>query len=169
MSFLEISPWEWETEPMRLIGKSKMILTVRDGERLNSMTVGWGGFGVMWGVPTIHFAVRPTRYTYELLKKGEACALSLLPVSMALSLSICGIRSGRDGDKHREAGLTPVEMPCGIWGISEAETVITAKKLYASPMRQEDFFDSGLIGRWYAHEPYHTLYFAAIESIYRRK
>ncbi len=169
MSFCEISPWEWQTAPMRLIGKEKMLLTAHDGDRTNSMTVGWGGFGVMWGSPTVHIAVRPSRFTYDIIEKGEGFALSLLPASMSPALSLCGIKSGREGDKHKEAGLTPIKMPCGIWGIKEADVVITAKKVYASPMCQAGFCQKAPIERWYSREPYHTLYFASVLGIYVRK
>ena len=71
MSFRELSPWEWETAPVALIGRRKMLLTAADGDRFNSMTVGWGGFGVMWGRPAAFYAIRPNRYSFRLAERAR--------------------------------------------------------------------------------------------------
>ena len=48
------------------------ILLNTRGEKFNSMVIGWGHLGVIWGLPTFTVYVRQSRYTREQLDKtGE--------------------------------------------------------------------------------------------------
>jgi flavin reductase (DIM6/NTAB) family NADH-FMN oxidoreductase RutF len=70
------------------------------------MTIGWGLIGSVWGRPTWQVMVRPSRYTFELLKSQSIFTINVLPKSHAGALTICGSKSGRDCDKLAECGLT---------------------------------------------------------------
>ena len=166
MAFKEISPWEWQSRPMALIGRERMLLLAAAGGAINGMTVAWGGFGVMWGEPCVYFAIRPSRFTYHLTEVGEDVSLCTLGVDHAAALTHFGTHSGRDGDKFAATGLKPMKMPCGGVGVREAELVITAKKRYAHAMTEGEFFDPALLTRWYAREGFHKLYVAAVQGIY---
>lgn len=166
MAWREISPWDWQTRPMALLAKEKMLFTAEDGERCNSMTVGWGGFGVMWGCPVAYYAIRPTRYTFGLAEEGSAVSLAAFPAAFASALSYLGTHSGREGEKYSAAGITPIRMPHGGIGFSEASLVLTGRKLFSHAMCPEELAEGAIAKRWYGEEPYHTLYIAEIEHIY---
>lgn len=169
MEFEKIAPEEWHVRPMGLLTREKMLLTAENDGRINSMTVGWGGFGVMWGKPTVMYAIRPGRYTFAIAEEGLSVSLSAFGAEDSGILSYFGSHSGRDGDKYAAASLPPIRMDDGGIGFARAELVITAEKSYSTPIRHEGFSDRRLNELWYPKGDYHTLYFATVKAIYLRK
>ena len=47
--------------------KEGAFLTVKSGNVLNTMTIGWATFGVVWSKPIIMVAVRSTRHTFGII------------------------------------------------------------------------------------------------------
>ncbi len=171
MDFREISHEEWACRPMHLIGKEGMLLTVGafpDGATgkpsYNAMTVGWGGFGVMWGVPTVFFAVRPSRHTFSFIETGNSVSLSAFLPEFREALRFCGTHSGRDTDKITACGLHPIPLPGGV-GYREASLVITAKKCAAVSLDAEALGEK-LCKTYYPTGDFHRFYFAAVDRIY---
>ena len=82
------------------------ILLNTSGEKFNSMVIGWGGLGTVWGLPAFTVYVRESRYTKELLDKSGEFSISI-PLERVdpLIQRVCGSLSGRDIDKEKEAGL----------------------------------------------------------------
>ena len=72
----------------------------------NTMTVSWGAMGGLWGRPFVQVVVRPQRYTYGFMERYDTFTLSAFPESYRKALDLLGVKSGRDGDKIAEAGLT---------------------------------------------------------------
>ncbi|MEN6327769.1 MAG: flavin reductase family protein, partial [Syntrophomonas sp.] len=71
------------------------FLSVRSGEEINTMTIGWGAIGFMWQKPVAVVLVRYSRYTYELLQKAQEFTLSIpLDSEMKKPLAIAGSSSG---------------------------------------------------------------------------
>ncbi len=169
-SFAEIPIQSLDLRPFSVVGNEKMLLCAikRDGS-FNLMTVGWGGFGVMWGSPCVFYAVRPERHTFSFVEDGEKISLSVLETKYAPILSYCGTHSGRDEDKLKGSGLHPIRLFNGQIGYEEARLIITAKKCYSAPLVKEGFTENEYNERWYGERgEYHTLYFSVIEKIYRR-
>ena len=75
------------------------------------MTISWGSLGVMWGRPFVQVVVRPQRYTFEFMERYQTFTLCAFPRQYHQALSLLGTKSGRDGDKIAEAGLTPTSAP----------------------------------------------------------
>ena len=44
-----------------------ILLTTKDGDKVNTMTIGWGTIGIQWGRPVFIAFVRDSRYTMEML------------------------------------------------------------------------------------------------------
>lgn len=106
----------------------------------NTMTVGWGGLGVMWNKPVAIVVVRPSRYTYEFMERHDTFTLSVLPESWREALKICGTKSGRDIDKILHTGLTPIPSSAiAAPGFDEAELVIECRKISTTPFQSEQF------------------------------
>ena len=169
MRFIEISPWDFNCYPFSLVGRRKMLLSATDRRGTNVMTVAWGGFGVMWGQATVFFAVRPSRYTYSFAEGGDCFSLMALADGYQEALTYCGTHSGRDEDKIKGAGLTPIILPSGGFCVDEADLAFELKKLYSQTLSPVGFSASDTVQKWYGEGDIHKLYFATVEKIYRKE
>ncbi|MBE6587032.1 MAG: flavin reductase family protein [Ruminococcaceae bacterium] len=84
-----------------------VLVTVSDGERDNVFTVAWTGL-INTIPPKTYISVRPSRYSYEILKKNGEFALNLTPSSLISACDWCGIHTGRKVDKFKKWNLTRV-------------------------------------------------------------
>ena len=80
------------------------------------------------------------------------------------ALALCGKVSGRDGDKIKEAGLTPYFVD-GTTAFEEAEMIFVCRKLYADEIKPEKFIATENDARWYPQKDYHTMYIAEITKV----
>ncbi len=163
MVFKEISPYELENS-LKLIGKDWMLITARDGERVNAMTASWGCMGVLWNKPVAVGFIRPQRYTFGLAEAQERVSLAFLDERYRAALNVCGTKSGRDCDKLALAGLEAEEL-CGVPVISEARLVLVCRKLYVSELCEQGFIDKSLLSN-YKNGDYHRVYVWEIEHAY---
>ncbi|MBQ8304764.1 MAG: flavin reductase [Blautia sp.] len=111
----------------------KGILLNTNGDRFNSMVIGWGHLGTLWGRPTFVVYVRQSRYTKEQLDKTQEFTVSTyLEASDPKIFKVCGTMSGRDIDKVTEAGLTLEEPETNHTpGIKEYPITLECKVLYS--------------------------------------
>lgn len=77
-----------------------------DGQS-NLLTISWTGT-VCTNPPMCYISVRPERHSYQMIKDGMEFTINLTTESMARAVDWCGVKSGRDFDKWKESGLTPV-------------------------------------------------------------
>ena len=82
-----------------------VLVTVSDGERDNVFTVAWTGL-INTIPPKTYISVRPSRYSYDILKKNGEFAINLTPASLAAACDWCGIHTGRKVDKFEKWHLT---------------------------------------------------------------
>lgn len=150
------------------IGTRWLLLTAWDEkyQRVNAMTVSWGGMGILWNRPVLFAFVRPQRYTYELLEHSDVCSACVLEEGNREAYRTCGTKSGRDTDKIAESGLTPVEMD-GVWGFEEASGVYRLKKLFVSDMEEKNFLDPALLKNYPAND-FHRVYVFEIVNVYEK-
>lgn len=170
MSFCEITPYALGNA-MQMIGKDWMLITVEDKEnkKTNAMTASWGCMGVLWSKNVCVCFIRPQRYTYGLAEKEDRFALCFFgsEAKYRSALGFCGRESGRDRDKLAECGLGTEELD-GVSVISEAETVVICKKLYADDLKEECFIDKEALSH-YEKKDYHRAYVCEIEKVYVKK
>lgn len=77
-------------------------------ENWNMLTVAWTG--TVCSDPAMCFiSVRPERHSYHLILENMEFTINLTTAGMALATDWAGVRSGRDYDKWKETGLTPIE------------------------------------------------------------
>lgn len=168
MKILPVS--ELNLEPTRRIAKEWMLLTA--GDQLtgyNTMTCSWGHIGSIWGtgggMATSVCYVRPQRYTWEFMERSEVYTLCFFPEDQKKKLAYLGTHSGRDGDKVKEAGLTPV-FADGYTYFAEASLVLVCRKLYCAPMKEEYFVDKTIVQQHYPDKDFHTMYIGEILKVY---
>ena len=135
----------------------------------NTMTVSWGGIGVLWGKNVAYIFVRESRYTKELIDAGSFFSVAFLNEEYRDALKYCGSHSGRDGDKFEAAGLT-VSAKHGIPYPDEANLVFLCHKMAAVPITEENFtsVSAKIQEKWYADGDYHTMYIAEIMEVLSR-
>ncbi len=127
--FREISHFDITGNVFDSIFNGKMLVTVKNGDKINTMTASWGALGYLWKKPTATMYLRPQRYTTELLKDCEYYTLSFLSDKYADQIQYMGTHSGRSEDKYAATGLTPVAEGDYAY-IGEAYQVIFCRKVY---------------------------------------
>ena len=85
-----------------------VLVSVADvNGRYNLFTVAWAGT-VCTSPPMVSISVRPERYSYPILRETGEFVINLTTRKLACATDYCGVKSGRDVDKFRELGLTPL-------------------------------------------------------------
>lgn len=111
----------------------KGILLNTNGDKFNSMVIGWGALGRVWSLPTYTVYVRENRYTKEQLDKTGEFTISI-PLNGPIPeiAKVCGSQSGRDINKVEAAQLT-LEEPevTNTPGIKEYPLTLECKLLYS--------------------------------------
>jgi flavin reductase (DIM6/NTAB) family NADH-FMN oxidoreductase RutF len=77
-------------------------------EGFNIITVSWTGT-VCTNPPVCYISLRKERLSHEIISKNREFVINLTTEKMAGITDWCGVKSGRDFDKFKETGLTPVK------------------------------------------------------------
>lgn len=166
MSFKKVNISDITTDPFTKIGKEWMLITGGNMDDYNTMTASWGQLGVLWNKNVITCYIRPNRYTYEYIEKGDTFTVSFYGEEYRKALSFCGAHSGRDCDKAKETGLTPAEFDGNV-AFEEADMVFVCRKLYSYDLAKEGFLtDDGLPEQFFSKDPYHRAYISEITAVY---
>lgn len=115
-------------------------------EEYNLLTVAWTGT-VCTNPPMCSISLRPERHSYEIIRRTGAFVINLTTQALARATDWCGVRSGRDCDKFREAGLTPlpsdrVEAPL----VAESPVNIECRVRQRLPLGSHDLFLAEVVG-----------------------
>jgi len=148
-------------------GDDGFLLTAGDLQagRYNAMTVGWGGFGRMWSRPMVMVVVRPQRHTRGFIDEFPDFTLCHFPASHKKALAYCGSHSGKEVDKIRECGLTPIACSeARAPGFAEADLIVECRKMYSDDFRPERFLADFIQGN-YASGDYHRMYLGEILAV----
>jgi flavin reductase (DIM6/NTAB) family NADH-FMN oxidoreductase RutF len=142
------------------------FLTVKSGEAINTMTIGWATLGFVWRKEVFMVAVRDSRHTFSLMEKSSDFTVTIPTDSSSKeALMFCGTKSGRDYDKLIECNLqtrkaVTVESPI----IDIAGVHYECRIIYKSAMDSADLDDK--LEKLYPAKDYHTLYFGEILACY---
>ncbi len=159
---------ELAQKSLEQLSKNGVFLTVKNGDKVNTMTIGWGSLSQYWGQEVFIIPVRHSRYTFELLSNTDEFTVSI-PVNGQFddALKITGSVSGRSENKIEKAGLTlkdaqeistPVIDGCDIY--------YECKILSFMDLKKEDL-DKETQDKWYANGDMHRLYFGKILRAYK--
>ena len=128
------------------------------------MTASWGGLGHMYNKPVAFCFINPTRYTYQLMENNDPYTLSFYTETYRDILNYCGTNSGRDKDKVKEAGLTPITTPSGSKAFSEAWMIIECRKMVSQSLIPEALHDSQAKEKWGTQ--LHKMYIGEILNVW---
>ena len=148
--------------------KKGAFLTVknRQGE-LNTMTIGWTMFGILWRKPILMVAVRPDRFTFNLIENADDFTVTFPDSDMHKQLNCCGIYSGRNVDKFKKCGL----LTQAAQKVSSPIVLAKTARYYECQIVQTTAMDkTGLNQKYdrdvYQDKSYHTYYFGEIVACY---
>lgn len=167
--FIEIDPKQISDNFIKAIGSDWALVTAGDHVEQNTMTVSWGGVGVMWNYPVAIVVIRPQRYTFEFTERCDKLTLSFLPEQYRKALTYCGTHSGRNEDKISNAGLSVTFTEEDTPAIAEARLVLECRKLYTDTIKAENFIEQGIVERWYPESDFHKVYVLQITNAYIKK
>lgn len=109
-------------------------------KKSNMLTVAWAGT-ICSDPAMLSISVRPERYSYGLIKEGMEFTVNLTTASMAHATDWAGVRSGRDYNKWKETGLTPVEgVKVSCPSIAESPLSIECKVRRIIPLGTHHMF-----------------------------
>lgn len=78
-----------------------------DRSEWNMLTVAWTGT-ICTNPAMCYISVRPERASHAIIEKHMEFTINLTTEAMARATDWAGVRSGRDYDKWKETGLTPI-------------------------------------------------------------
>lgn len=159
-TFQPFSIDELDFNPFNLIGKEWGLVSAGTKESANTMTISWGGVGILWGKKVAFVFIRDSRYTKEFIDANDFFSISFLKDTYRDALNYCGTHTGRGCDKLADAGLT-WNYKHSIPFVDEAELVYLCNKLSATRIT-EDSFISPDIKKNYTDGDMHTMYVAEI-------
>lgn len=83
-----------------------VLVSVADASgKTNILTVAWTGT-ICSDPAMLYISVRPERYSYQMIKESKEFVVNLTTKDLAQATDYCGVRSGKDVDKWKEAHLT---------------------------------------------------------------
>ncbi|MBO5860971.1 MAG: flavin reductase family protein [Alistipes sp.] len=109
-------------------------------DEYNLFTVAWTGT-VCTNPPMCYISVRPERHSYDIIKRTGEFVINLTTARLARATDWCGVRSGRDYDKFKEMGLTPVAAAVvNAPVVEESPVAIECKVRQVIPLGSHDMF-----------------------------
>lgn len=167
MSYQKIDLQDLNFNPFNRIGKDWLLITAGNREHYNTMTASWGGVGVLWHKNVATVYIRPQRYTKEFVDASDTFSLTFFGEEYKDALTFCGRNSGREHDKAKGTGLTPL-FEYGAPTFREGNLVLICKKIYAQNIDSACFLDAE-IEKNYPQKDYHTVYVGEITEAYIAK
>ena len=112
----------------------------------NIITVAWAGT-VCTNPPMVSISVRPSRYSYEIIEKTGEFVINLTNEKLAKACDYCGVVSGRDVDKFKKTGLTPVPVEhVKAPAIAESPVNIACRVVESHPLGSHTMFVAEVLG-----------------------
>lgn len=157
-----------EFNPFNQIGKNWALISAGNKADYNTMTVSWGGLGVIWNKNVAYIFIRESRHTKHLIDEGDFFTVAFMDEKYREAMNYCGSHSGRDtADKFSDSGLTAA-FKFGIPYPDEANFVILCRKMAAVPIDKDSFIDSDIEPKFYPEGDFHTMYIGEVIEIMAR-
>jgi flavin reductase (DIM6/NTAB) family NADH-FMN oxidoreductase RutF len=152
-----VDPRDISDNPFKLIADDWMLITAGDLKSFNTMTASWGALGELWHKKVCFCFVRPTRHTWHFMERANVFTLSFFDENYRAALNLCGSVSGRDTDKVKKAGLTPVATVSGAVSFIESRLIFECRKIYADDIDPKLFLATEIHDA-YPSKDYHRMY-----------
>lgn len=94
-------------------------------EKPNIITIAWTGT-VCSDPAMTYVSIRPQRHSHDIIRQSGEFTINLVTRDLTFACDWCGVKSGRDVDKFKEQGLTPIPG-----------TVVSCPSIAESPLNLE--------------------------------
>lgn len=119
------------------------LCTAGTPDEYNTMTIGWGTMGTIWGPPNkgkqiITVFLRESRRTSDVLLKNDRFTVCFFPEEYRQDLLTLGMKSGHDvPDKINLTKLTPKPLGNSV-GFEQAKLTFVCRKIYSHKMLRDE-------------------------------
>jgi len=123
-----------------------VMVTCGTMEKPNIITIAWTG--TICSDPAMtYISVRKERFSYDMIKESGEFVINLTTANLVKATDFCGVKSGRDYDKFKEMGLTPIagsftKVPL----IEESPVSIECKVTEVLELGSHDMFLAKVLG-----------------------
>ena len=156
---------QFETEIFSQFNNRWALLSAGTMDHHNTMTISWGGMGTLWEKPVVTVYVKPCRHTFQYMNKNIYFTVSFYPEKYRKALTVMGSISGRDIDKDKEAGLTPVSVTQAVT-YKEAEVTLLCRRIYWQDL-DEEHMPGDVVRQNYLSDEAHRMYIGEVVDIIR--
>ena len=172
----KIDPFDYASEIAHAL-RQGILLTTKAGDRVDTMTIGWGTLGIEWNRPVFAAYVRTGRFTHAQLEKNPEFTVNIPLGTFDKSiLGRAGTLTGRKVDKIAALGLTLVEPEAiSVPAIKEFPLTLECRVIYQTTQAISDIRIADVEGLYPPdvndsdqprnNEP-HTAYYGEIVSAY---
>ena len=168
MGFTKIDVKEIDGNVFKMTDDDWFLITAGDRDGFNTMTAKWGAFGTLWRRTIAKCYITHSHHTLGFIERADHFTISFYDEKYRPQLSLCGTKSGRDIDKVKETGFTPVYSNNGAVYFDEARLVIVCKKIYAADF-EPDKMSKDVIGSVYSGGDYHRMYIGEIIEVLKNE
>lgn len=102
-----MSKISWKPGTMLAPVPAVMVSCGANEQEYNILTIAWTGI-TCTNPPCCYIAVRPERYSYDIIKRNESFVINLTTKKLAYATDWCGVKSGKDFNKFQKMNLTPI-------------------------------------------------------------
>jgi flavin reductase (DIM6/NTAB) family NADH-FMN oxidoreductase RutF len=134
-------------KPGNLLYPLPAVLVSCGNDRLgiNLITIAWTGT-LCSDPPLCYISVRPERHSYGLIAGSGEYVINLTTRALAHATDWCGVKSGRELDKWKEMGLTPVQAQVvGAPLVAESPLNIECRVMEIRPLGSHHMFLSEVV------------------------
>lgn len=163
--YKQISPDKIPGNIYKMLSENWMLVTAGKDNQYNTMTASWGGLGHLYNKPVTFCFINPTRHTYQFMENDDTYTLSFYTETYRDALQYCGTHSGKNEDKIKATGLTPITTPSGSKAFSEAWMIIECRKLVSQPFTPEAIHDPTSKKQW-GNKDLHKMYIGEILNVW---
>ena len=171
MKLRSVDPAALKPEVYQVFGTQYALLTAGDRDGCNTMTIGWGTMGTIWGPPKggkqiIEVFLRENRCTADVLLRNDYFTVCFFPEEKRKDLGILGSKSGWDvPDKIELTSLTPRPLGNAV-GFEEATLTFVCKKIYAHKMLHEEVPEDVRNTMYANGDPIHYVFMGEIVDVF---
>lgn len=154
---------------VRNLHEKGAFLTVKSGDKVNTMTIGWGNVGYQWGKCLFTVLVRKQRYTFDFIENVDNFTVTIpLDDNLKKEIVFCGTKSGRDYDKFKECNLDLISARIVDTPVINAPNVLIyeCKIVYKQEMDPKLLSEEIKLSA-YPKEDYHVVYYGEVEAVYK--
>jgi len=155
--------------PVSLFADNWFVVTAGNDSAFNQMTISWGALGSLWNAPVATIYIRDSRYTYQYINKGKYFTLCAFDEAYREKVLFIGSHSGKNTDKIKDTGLSPLKTKLGNIYYKEARLVMECEKIYSGDLLPEEILDS--VGKNYYNntDSRHRMFIGKILNVWEKK